>query len=140
MNPVYQEHFGLLREPFSITPDPDFLYLSTSHREGLAQLVYGIKGRKGFVVLTGEVGTGKTTLIRALLEVLNGKTHTAFMFNMIGSPKVLLRSICKDFSLRSLRPFGFAQGRLGVPSAEFILTKEGLRAGLARKSLLKSFC
>ena len=99
MNPVYQEHFGLLREPFSITPDPDFLYLSTSHREGLAQLVYGIKGRKGFVVLTGEVGTGKTTLIRALLEVLNGKTHTAFMFNTIGSPKVLLRSICHDFGL-----------------------------------------
>jgi len=99
MNPVYQEHFSLIREPFGITPDPDFLYLSTSHREGLAQLLYGIKGRKGFVVLTGEVGTGKTTLIHALLEELNGTTHTAFMFNTIGSPKDLLRSICKDFGL-----------------------------------------
>jgi len=102
MNPVYQEHFGLIREPFNITPNPDFLYLSTSHREGLAQLLYGIKGRKGFVVLTGEVGTGKTTLIHALLEVLNGNTHTALMFNTMINPKDLLRSVCQDFGLTAV--------------------------------------
>src|SRR5262249_3618404 len=73
---LYQAHFGLSQAPFNITPDPTFLYLTVSHREGLAQLSYGIRARKGFVVLTGEVGTGKTTLIHALLNDLNGSVHT----------------------------------------------------------------
>ena len=68
MEPVYQQHFGLAQVPFNITPDPSFLYLSPSHREGLAQLEYGINARRGFIVLTGEVGTGKTTLIQTLLS------------------------------------------------------------------------
>ena len=68
MLPIYCGHFGLTREPFNITPDPNFLYMSVSHREALAQLVYGIKARRGFVVLTGEVGTGKTTMIQCLLD------------------------------------------------------------------------
>ena len=101
MLPVYCEHFGLTREPFNITPDPSFLYLSESHREALAQLVYGIKSRRGFVVLTGEVGTGKTTLIQCLLEELNGNTKTALIFNMIVSPKDLLRYVCEKFGLVS---------------------------------------
>src|SRR3990170_2524928 len=100
---VYCEHFGLIREPFNITPDPSFLYLSESHREALAQLVYGIKSRRGFVVLTGEVGTGKTTLIQSLLEELNGSTKTALIFNMIVSPKDLLRYVCEKFGLVSDR-------------------------------------
>jgi general secretion pathway protein A len=100
---VYCEHFGLIREPFNITPDPSFLYLSESHREALAQLVYGIKSRKGFVVLTGEVGTGKTTLIQSLLEELNGSTKTALIFNVIVSPKDLLRYVCEKFGLVSDR-------------------------------------
>ena len=103
MLPVYCEHFGLIREPFNITPDPSFLYLSESHREALAQLVYGIKSRRGFVVLTGEVGTGKTTLIQSLLEELNGSTKTALIFNMIVSPKDLLRYVCEKFGLVSDR-------------------------------------
>jgi len=103
MLPVYCEHFGLTREPFNITPDPSFLYLSESHREALAQLVYGIKSRRGFVVLTGEVGTGKTTLIQCLLEELNGSTKTALIFNMIVSPKDLLRYVCEKFGLVSDR-------------------------------------
>ena len=103
MLPVYCEHFGLTREPFNITPDPSFLYLSESHREALAQLVYGIKSRRGFVVLTGEVGTGKTTLIQSLLEELNGNTKTALIFNMIVGPKDLLRYVCEKFGLVSDR-------------------------------------
>ena len=71
MDLIYQEYFGFTEAPFNITPDPGFLYLSASHREGLAQLSYGIKARKGFVVLTGEVGTGKTTLVHALLNELD---------------------------------------------------------------------
>src|SRR5262245_25725369 len=96
---LYQAHFGLSQPPFNITPDPSFLYLSASHREGLAQLSYGIKGRKGFVVLTGEVGTGKTTLIRALLNDLNGSAHTALIFSAIVSSADLLRTVCVEFGL-----------------------------------------
>jgi general secretion pathway protein A len=96
---LYQTHFGLSQAPFNITPDPSFLYLSASHREGLAQLSYGIRARKGFVVLTGEVGTGKTTLIHALLNDLNGSAQTALIFSTIVSPGDLLRSVCEDFGL-----------------------------------------
>jgi general secretion pathway protein A len=96
---LYQTHFGLSQAPFNITPDPSFLYLSASHREGLAQLSYGIRARKGFVVLTGEVGTGKTTLIHALLNELNGSAQTALIFSTIVSPSDLLRSVCEEFGL-----------------------------------------
>jgi type II secretory pathway predicted ATPase ExeA len=96
---LYRTHFGLREAPFNITPDPSFLYLSASHREGLAQLSYGIRARKGFVVLTGEVGTGKTTLIHALLNDLNGSTQTALIFSTIVSPADLLRSVCEEFGL-----------------------------------------
>ena len=96
---LYQTHFGLCQAPFNITPDPSFLYLSASHREGLAQLSYGIRARKGFVVLTGEVGTGKTTLIHALLNELNGSAQTALIFSTIVSPPDLLRSVCEEFGL-----------------------------------------
>lgn len=102
MLPVYCNHFGLTREPFNVTPDPNFLYLSASHKEALAQFVYGIKARRGFIVLTGEVGTGKTTLIHGLLEEINdGHTHSALIFNLIGSPKDFLRSLCEDFAITS---------------------------------------
>ena len=102
MLPVYCEHFGLTREPFNVTPDPSFLYLSDSHKEALAQLVYGIQTRRGFVVLTGEVGTGKTTLIQSLLEEIDdGHTHCALLFDLTGSPKDLLRSLCHEFELIS---------------------------------------
>jgi general secretion pathway protein A len=78
---MYHEHYGLLRSPFEMTPDPAFLYLGEAHREGLATLAYGVKARKGFVLLTGEVGTGKTTLLHALLAQLDRETIAAFVFN-----------------------------------------------------------
>ena len=99
MQSVYQSHFGLVREPFNITPDPNFFYPSASHREALAQLIYGINARKGFVVLTGEVGTGKTTLIHALLQELNGNVQTALVFNIIENPTDLLRYLCDELGL-----------------------------------------
>ena len=78
---MYNEYYGLVRAPFEMTPDPSFLYLGEAHREGLATLVYAVNSGKGFVMLTGEVGTGKTTLIHALLGQLDAKTNSAFIFN-----------------------------------------------------------
>ena len=103
MEELYQSHFGLTNAPFNITPDPGFLYLSTSHREALAQLSYGIRARKGFVVLTGEVGTGKTTLIHSLLNDLADGTHTALVFSTVVTPVDLLRYVCEEFKLVDLR-------------------------------------
>jgi type II secretory pathway predicted ATPase ExeA len=99
MEHLYQRHFGLNNAPFNITPDPRFLYLSASHREGLAQLEYGIDARRGFIVLTGEVGTGKTTLIHTLLGRIGDGTHSALIFSAIASPLELLRYVCEEFKL-----------------------------------------
>jgi general secretion pathway protein A len=78
---MYCEFYGLVRTPFEMTPDPSFLFLGDAHREGLATLVYGVNSGKGFVMLTGEVGTGKTTLLHALLGQLDAQTKSAFIFN-----------------------------------------------------------
>jgi len=78
---MYREFYGLTRSPFEMVPDPAFLVLGESHREGLATLVYGVQSRKGFVLLTGEVGTGKTTLLHSLLGQLDSTTASAFIFN-----------------------------------------------------------
>jgi|ERR1044071_568925 type II secretory pathway predicted ATPase ExeA len=99
MVPIYSAYFGLREAPFNITPDPSFLYDSESHREGLAQLTYGINARRGFIVLTGEVGTGKTTLIQTLLHQLGEGTHTALIFSAITNPLDLLRYVCEEFRL-----------------------------------------
>jgi general secretion pathway protein A len=99
MLPVYSAYFGLKEAPFNITPDPSFLFESASHREGLAQLRYGIEARRGFIVLTGEVGTGKTTLIQVLLRQLAVGTQTALIFSTITSPLDLLRYVCDEFKL-----------------------------------------
>jgi type II secretory pathway predicted ATPase ExeA len=99
MVPIYNSYFGLNEAPFNITPDPSFLYLSASHQEGLAQLTYGINARRGFIVLTGEVGTGKTTLIQTLLSQLGEGTQSALIFSAITSPLDLLRYVCEEFKL-----------------------------------------
>lgn len=99
MLPVYSSYFGLHEAPFNITPDPSFLFASASHREGLAQLQYGIEARRGFIVLTGEVGTGKTTLVQALLRQLVAGTQTALIFSAITSAVDLLRYVNEEFQL-----------------------------------------
>ena len=96
---MYCPFFGLQEKPFSITPDPRFLFLSQSHQEALGHLLYGIEERKGFITVTGEVGTGKTLLCRALLNRLGRHVQTALIFNSFLSEIELLRSVNEDFGI-----------------------------------------
>jgi general secretion pathway protein A len=96
---MYLEHYGLIRSPFEMTPDPAFLYLGEAHQEGLATLVYGVRARKGFVMLTGEVGTGKTTLLHALLSQLDPSTAAAFIFNPRLEPLDFFRVLFDELAI-----------------------------------------
>ena len=96
---MYREFYGLLHRPFEMTPDPSFLYLGETHREGLATLIYGVESRKGFVVLTGEVGTGKTTLLHALLSQLDPTMPSAFIFNPRLGPVDFLHVLFDEFGI-----------------------------------------
>ena len=78
---MYLDYYGLREKPFNVTSDPSFLYLSKRHKEAFSHLIYGIKERKGFLEITGDIGTGKTTLCRALLNKLDGSMKTAFVLN-----------------------------------------------------------
>jgi general secretion pathway protein A len=97
---MYTDFYNLKERPFEINPDPDFLFLSESHREGLAHMIYAAKERKGFTVITGEVGTGKTTLVHAFLNQLNGRAKTAYIFNPKLTSIDFLRYICEDFGIK----------------------------------------
>ncbi len=97
---MYLNYFGLHTAPFSIAPDPQFLYLSERHQEALAHLSYGLRGSGGFILLTGEVGTGKTTVSRALLEQLPEQTKTAFILNPMLNQQELLATLCDEFGIR----------------------------------------
>ncbi len=99
MDDLYNEYYGFADSPFNITPDPRFLFFSKKHREALAHLVFGITQRKGFIQLTGEVGSGKTTLCRALLEQLGDKFKTALILNPWMTETELLRAILEEFGL-----------------------------------------
>jgi general secretion pathway protein A len=96
---VYLDFYGLKEKPFNPTPDPRFLYLTPGHREALAQLEYGVNERRGFLVLTGEVGTGKTTLLRTLLERLDSTTESAFVFNSMMRFEEILEYVIEDFGI-----------------------------------------
>ena len=96
---VYLEFYGLTQAPFDLTPNPRFLFHSGKHREALNHLLYGIRERKGFVQLTGEVGAGKTTLCRALLEQLDGRFSTAVILNPVMKPDELMKAIATEFGL-----------------------------------------
>lgn len=96
---MYRAFYGLIRRPFEMTPDPSFLYLGEAHREGLAMLQYAVESRKGFVLLTGEVGTGKTTLLHSLLSQLDARTHSAFVFNPRLKPIDFLKVVFDEFGI-----------------------------------------
>src|SRR5574337_469502 len=98
---MYEKFFYLKENPFHVTPDPRFLYLSRSHREAIDLMLFGIRERKGFILLIGEVGTGKTTLCRALLERLPRNTETALILNPVLSGKELLENITADFGIKA---------------------------------------
>jgi general secretion pathway protein A len=96
---VYLDFYGLTEPPFSITPNPRFLFYGGKHREALNHLLYGIRERKGFVQLTGEVGAGKSTLCRALLSQLGNNYSTALILNPILDADQLMRAIALEFGL-----------------------------------------
>ena len=96
---MYAAHFGLTQEPFSIAPDPRFLFMSEQHREALAHLLYGLGGGGGFVLLTGEIGAGKTTVCRCFLEQIPKRCNVAYIFNPKLTVTELLRTVCDEFSI-----------------------------------------
>lgn len=105
---MYREFYGFSEKPFTITPNPRFIFLSSNHREALAHLVYGVDAHAGFIAMTGEVGTGKTTLLRALLSQLEPeKYRSALIFNPCLSGKQLLAAICREFCVEASKKNNF---------------------------------
>jgi general secretion pathway protein A len=96
---MYQHYFGLAEAPFSIAPDPRYLYLSQRHQEALAHLLYGVNGGGGFVLLTGEIGAGKTTVCRCLLQQIPANCDVAYIFNPNLTVGELLSTICVEFRI-----------------------------------------
>ena len=101
---MYASYFGLTQPPFSIAPDPRYLFMSERHREALAHLLYGVGGGGGFVLLTGEIGAGKTTVCRCFLEQVPPRCHVAYIFNPKLTVPELLQTICEEFHLPDIAP------------------------------------
>lgn len=121
---MYKAFFHLKRNPFEITPDPAFLYPTVRHFEALANLYYGIRAHKGFVVLTGEVGTGKTMVVRCLLEKLEkSQVHYAYVFNTRLSPREFLHYLAGDLGLPGV---GRDKGQLLLRLNEFLIRRHSL--------------
>ncbi|HEX7383095.1 MAG TPA: AAA family ATPase, partial [Burkholderiaceae bacterium] len=96
---MYTQFFGLRQEPFSIAPDPRYLFMSERHREALAHLLYGVKGGGGFVLLSGEIGAGKTTVCRCFLEQIPERCNVAYIFNPKLTVGELLKTVCDEFGV-----------------------------------------
>lgn len=131
MSSVYDQHFSLSEAGFSIAPDPHYFFLSAQHQEALAHLLYGTRGNGGFVLLTGEVGTGKTTVCRAFLEQLPEDVEVALILNPALDAEELLRAICTEF--RVTLPLGECSLKTLVDALNHYLL--GLHAR-ARQALL----
>lgn len=101
---MYAAYFGLKQEPFSIAPDPRLLFMSEQHREALAHLLYGVQGGGGFVLLTGEIGTGKTTVCRCFLEQVPPHCNLAYIFNPRLTVLELLETVCHEFGVAVAPP------------------------------------
>ncbi len=118
---MYTAFYGLREKPFALVPDPRYLFLAVSHREALAHLLYGIDQSEGFIAVTGEVGTGKTTICRTLLERLGAETEVAFLFNPSRSGIELLQDISAEFGLKAA---GLSRSELGAQLNRFLLQKK----------------
>ncbi|HTL03337.1 MAG TPA: AAA family ATPase [Vicinamibacterales bacterium] len=126
---MYEEYYGFTEKPFSLTPDPKYLFKSESHANALELLQYANRRREGFVVVTGDIGTGKTTLCRALLEEIDRNTFTALVLNPFLSEEDLLKLILQDFGVVSREDV--KRGRLaGVSKQELIETIYDFLLGL----------
>ena len=119
--PTYEEFYGFVQSPFTLAPDPRFLYRSESHDEAITLLLQSIRRKEGFIVLTGDIGTGKTTICRALLEQLDTTTFTSLVLNPFVSVEELLREILLDFGVVS-REAGRSQRFLTATKHELIST------------------
>jgi general secretion pathway protein A len=118
---MYEEYYGFTEKPFSLTPDPKYLFKSASHANAFELLQYAVRRREGFVVITGDIGTGKTTLCRALLEQIDRKTFTALVLNPFLAEEDLLRLVLQEFGVVSRDEI--KRGRLArVSKAELIET------------------
>ena len=118
---MYKRFYNLQRNPFEITPDPSFLFATKKHNEALAALYYGVKRRKGFVVMTGEVGTGKTLLVRCLLQILNrANVAYAYVFNPRLSPMEFLQYIAGDLRLPTA---GKSKSDLLLDLCSYVITR-----------------
>jgi general secretion pathway protein A len=118
---MYKAFYNLKRNPFEITPDPSFLYSTQRHNEALASLYYGVRRRKGFVVLTGEVGTGKTLLVRCLLQILRrADVAYAYVFNSRLSSMEFLQYIAGDFRLPTA---GKSKSELLLELGSFVISR-----------------
>src|SRR4051812_32633422 len=126
---MYESYYGFTERPFSLTPDPKYLYRSESHGNAFDLLQYAVRRREGFVVVTGDIGTGKTTLCRALLEQIDRTTFTALVLNPFVSETELLQVILQDFGVVSREEI--KAGRLnGVTKQELIDTLYDFLLGL----------
>jgi general secretion pathway protein A len=122
---MYKAFYNLKRNPFEITPDPSFLFPTRRHNEALAALYYGVRRYKGFVVMTGEVGTGKTLLVRCLLQLLNQSDIAyAYVFNGRLSPLEFLQYVAADFGLTSA---GKNKGELLLMLSNFVISRHQKR-------------
>lgn len=116
---MYKQFYSMKRNPFEMTPDPAFLFPSAKHKEALTALYYGVLGRKGFVVMTGEVGTGKTLLVRSLLQIIKRQEMAcSYVFNSNLDPTDFLRLVAYDFGLPCT---GKTKGELLVELNTFLL-------------------
>jgi general secretion pathway protein A len=128
---MYEEYYGFTEKPFSLTPDPKYLFKSASHASAFELLQYAVRRREGFVVITGDIGTGKTTLCRALLEQVDAKTFTALVLNPFLAEDDLLRLVLQEFGVVSREEI--KRGRLaGVSKAELIETLNEFLLSLQR--------
>jgi len=120
---MYNAFFGFTESPFNMSPDPSFLFRSTQHEEALANLIYGVQSRKGFVVLTGEVGTGKTTMLECLRDFLRSqRVSYASLFNSRLTVEQFFEMIAYDFGLRCTRT---SKTEVLVALNEMILERAG---------------